>query len=300
MPTHPLITFLSDFGAIGGYVAACELVMVRLAPTARIVHLCHAVPPGDIRQGALLLARLAPLAPVAVHLGVVDPGVGTGREALCIACRRGDLLVGPNNGLLLTAAQVLGGLERVWSMAPGILADKGGRALDRGRAPSRTFHGRDVFAPAAALLALGQDPAEFGPELDCRRLVQPPLPRTVLQADRVVATIIEIDTFGNIELSAPFEAIEALAKPSPDETGKMTEIECRLRSAGCAGPVHRMPLVHVFADLDRGRLGILRDSWGKAAIVAGQSSAAKALGAVVGDEVELTPAAAEEEQGGIG
>ena len=104
------ITFLSDFGWCGGYVAACEATMVRVCPQARVLHVSHEVPVGDVAAEPLVLARVAPLCPEAVHLAVVDPGVGTARRPVALATARGDLLVGPDNGLLIDAAEALGGL----------------------------------------------------------------------------------------------------------------------------------------------------------------------------------------------
>ena len=109
MKSLHMITFLSDFGWCGGYVAACEATIARVSPSARVLHVSHEVPVGDVAAGALVLARVAPLCPEAVHLAVVDPGVGTARRPVALAAARGDLLVGPDNGLLIDAAEALGG-----------------------------------------------------------------------------------------------------------------------------------------------------------------------------------------------
>ena len=106
MKSQDTVTFLTDFGWGGGYVAACEATIVRVHPSARVLHISHEVPVGDVGTGALVLARVAPLYPVAVHLAVVDPGVGTARRPLALSASRGDWLVGPDNGLLVDAGGV--------------------------------------------------------------------------------------------------------------------------------------------------------------------------------------------------
>lgn len=281
---HQLITFLSDFGTSSPYVSACELVIARLAPKARVLHLCHSTPPGDVRAGALMLERLAPLGPPAVHLAIVDPGVGTERLALCLICARGDVLLGPDNGLLIPAARRLGGVMQAFSISPSRLRETVRSRLEL--PTSKTFHGRDIFSPAAALLALGVPPEGFAEKVEPARLLPPLEPDTRVTPDGVVATIMEIDHFGNVELSVGLEPIGALAlKNGP---GLHPHVWCRVRSAGGAtGPWQRASLVQVFADLAPGELGVLEDSWGFAALVAGGDSAAASLGARLWDQVEF-------------
>ncbi len=139
-----IITFLSDFGRDGGYVAACEAVVARVQPHARVLHISHEVAVGDVAAGALILERVAPLCPPAVHLAVIDPGVGTERRPLALRTTRGDVLVGPDNGLLPRAADALGGLTGAWMLDPARVRSRAGL---RGNCVSSTFHGRDLFAP---------------------------------------------------------------------------------------------------------------------------------------------------------
>ena len=154
-----IVTFLSDFGWNGGYVATCEAVVVRVQPHARVLHISHEVAVGDVAAGSLVLERVAPFYPPAVHLAVIDPGVGTGRRPLALTTTRGDALAGPDNGLLPAAADALGGLSGAWLLDRDKVRSAAG--LPGGRVSS-TFHGRDLFAPAAALLSRGVDPTEYG------------------------------------------------------------------------------------------------------------------------------------------
>ena len=251
------ITFLSDFGLSGGYVAACELVMARLAPSARILHLDHEIAPGDVRAGARLLARLAPVGPVAVHLAVVDPGVGSGRLALALHAKRGDFLVGPDNGLLLAAAQELGGVSAAWSLD----AERVRRQAELGESPfdSRTFDGRDLFSPAAALLTGGLPGSLLGEPVDFAELASTEADRVEWVNERLATEVVEIDRFGNVALAAPF--------PDLEERGLLQTGNLEIRTAGGLGGCHTARRVGSFHELLGGELGVLSDSWGRVALV---------------------------------
>jgi S-adenosyl-L-methionine hydrolase (adenosine-forming) len=153
MPPYQWITFLTDYGWADNFVGVCHGVMARIAPSARIIDVIHLVPAGNIRHGAHVLEQAVPYLPTAVHLAVVDPGVGTSRRAVAVVAGE-HVLVGPDNGLLHWAAQQLGGPERAHHL------DAQWFQL---RPTSATFHGRDVFSPAAAHLADGVDLEELGP-----------------------------------------------------------------------------------------------------------------------------------------
>lgn len=197
-----LITFLSDFGWDGGYVAACEAMLTRIQPLARISHISHEVAVGDIAAGASILERVAPLYPSAAHLAVIDPGVGTERRPLVLVTDRGDALIGPDNGLLTPAADSLGGLREAWLLDPTRVRTEAG--LPAGEISS-TFHGRDVFAPAAALLAGGVNPIAYGVPIDPVALVRLPRPEWRSVPEGAIAQVIEIDRFGNVELALRFD-----------------------------------------------------------------------------------------------
>src|SRR5215207_5339465 len=165
-PERPVIGFLTDFG-LDGAAAICRGVMLSIARDAQIVDISHTVRKFAIGDGAYLLRSAVPWLPVGVHVAVVDPGVGTSRRPIAIRAARGDVLVGPDNGLLLPAAARLGGIVEA-------------RALEN-RAwmlpvTSATFHGRDVFAPVAAHLALGEGFEDVGPAVRPDGLVRLGLP----------------------------------------------------------------------------------------------------------------------------
>jgi S-adenosyl-L-methionine hydrolase (adenosine-forming) len=290
-----MVTFLTDFGWAGGYVAACEATMLRIAPDLRVLHVSHEVPNGDVASAALVLARVAPLGPQAVHLAVVDPGVGTSRRPLALATARGDVLVGPDNGLLLPAADALGGAVAAWALDIGAVRRKA--ALPPAEV-SNTFHGRDVFSPAAALLATGSDPSALGTVLDPASLVRPPVPssrrsRAGSGADRdysggaangdatgETAVVIEVDRFGNVGLDRSFAELRV---PEGSAPSFLVEI------MGEGAPEWIARIVRTYGDLAPGELGLIRDSWGQAALTLNGASAAELLGLKIGAAVTLTP-----------
>src|SRR6185437_8509897 len=185
-----IVTFLSDYGAGDEFVGVVHAVIARLCPAARVIDLGHGVPPQDVRTGARRLARALPFAPAGVHLAVVDPGVGGPRRAVALRTRREDrLLVGPDNGLLVDAAERFGGVAEAvkisdspWRVEP----------------VSATFHGRDSFAPVAAELAAGEPLAEGGEPLDPALLVRLEPLAPVADGDALVAHVAEVDGFGNL------------------------------------------------------------------------------------------------------
>jgi S-adenosylmethionine hydrolase len=262
MSACSLITLLTDFGYRGGYVAACEAVIASIAPEARVAHICHEGPVGDVREGATTLARVAPLFPEAIHVAVVDPGVGTARLALIIESARGDRLVGPDNGLLIDAVRVLGGAENAWAVDVSSVRAHLGRPAGY---LSSTFHGRDVFAPVAALLSVGVDPAKLARPVAVDSLMR--LPSLLAESgDRAArAQVLEIDRFGNVALALPFEALP-----------RLTLFDVELEGEGL--PKWCARVVRTYADLQPGELGVHMDSWGQVALTLNGASAAQLLG----------------------
>src|SRR5690348_16679845 len=157
MDMPPFISFTSDFSLRDDSVGTVKGVIWRIAPHAVIADILHAVPDFDVVRGALCLANTLPYMPVGVHLAVVDPGVGTARRPVVLTTGRGDHMVGPDNGLLLWGAAALDGVR-----SAHLLANDAYMLSPR----SATFHGRDIFGPAAAHLAMGVEPARFGPAVD--------------------------------------------------------------------------------------------------------------------------------------
>jgi S-adenosyl-L-methionine hydrolase (adenosine-forming) len=187
-----VITFLSDFGLQDDFVGTCHGVIARIAPEAAIIDITHGIEPQAVLQGALVLANTLPYMPDGVHLAVVDPGVGSERRALTLRDESGRIYVGPDNGLLVPAAEKHGGVEGAWELAnPAYMLEP----------VSRTFHGRDVFAPAAAHLAIGIDPAELGPAIEPASLVRLELPTPDIAGSRITATVLYVDRYGNVQLN---------------------------------------------------------------------------------------------------
>jgi len=199
---RPIITLLTDFGTADGYVAEMKGVLFSLAPDSEIVDLSHDIPAHDVELARLTVARYWRRFPSgAVHLALVDPGVGTARACLAVESE-GRYLVGPDNGVLSPAL-----------LLPGARAV----ALPVPPAAARTFHGRDVFAPAAAALAMGQVLDSLGVAVDA------PLVRRTKEAVRredgaVVGEVIAIDRFGNAItnlLGARSGVVAAAGRPIP-------------------------------------------------------------------------------------
>ena len=194
------ITFLSDFGLKDDFVGTCHGVMKRIAPESQIIDITHGIPPTLILQGALVLANTIDFMPIGVHLAIVDPGVGGPRRPLALRDAEGRLYVGPDNGLLLPAASRQG-IDQAHELANPEYALE---------SISRTFHGRDLFAPAAAHLATGVPLEELGPPVDPEGLVRLDLPGPVVRDGAIHATLLYVDSFGNIALNLDRDDVEAL------------------------------------------------------------------------------------------
>ena len=259
MSTYPWISLTTDYGLLDGFVAACHGVIARIAPQVRVIDVTHQIPPADIRRGAAVLAQTVPHLPVAVHVAVVDPGVGTTRRAIAMRTPNG-LLVGPDNGLLPWAADALGGcVEAVELTNPGWFPD----------VVSSTFHGRDVFAPAAARLALGADLAGGGPFLDPAEPVRLPQPRVTAGPGWLAAEILTVDRFGNVQLAAT-----AAELPGSGRTLRVNGVPAA-RGA-------------TFGAVSPGGLVVLVDSAGKVAIAVNGGRAVDLLGVVPGEMLRIT------------
>ena len=224
-----LITLLTDFGRTDYYVAAVKGVLLRAVPDLSLVDISHEVAPGDLQEGAFLLwAATRWLPPQAVHLAVVDPGVGSERRILAVEGPQGRF-VGPDNGLLTPA---LPGARVVAVERPDLY----------GRNPGNTFHGRDRFAPVAAHWAAGGSFEELGePIVDPVRLAQAPPQR---ETDRMTGRVVHIDRFGNLVTDLPSAWLDG-----------------EIRSASVGGKRAFRRVSH-YAELDDGEVGVLIGSLG--------------------------------------
>ncbi|MEV0940136.1 SAM-dependent chlorinase/fluorinase [Micromonospora wenchangensis] len=258
MTPTPWISLTTDYGLTDGFVAVCHGVIGRIAPAARVIDVTHLVPAGDVRRGAAVLAQTVPYLPYGVHVAVVDPGVGTARRGVALVTP-GGLLVGPDNGLLPAAAQALGGVTAAVELtSPGWVAAE----------VSGTFHGRDVFAPVAARLALGDPPADAGPPVDPADLVTLPAPVLRRESDGFTAEVLTVDHFGNVQLAAGADLLAALPGS--------------VRVDG-----HPAVRGGTFADAPAGELVVLVDSAGLVAVACNGGRAVDLLGVAPGATVTV-------------
>jgi len=263
------IVFCSDYGLADEFVGVCHGVIARIAPDARVIDLTHGIHPMDVRAGAAELAATVRYMPDdAVYLAVVDPGVGTSRRGIAVEASNGQLLVGPDNGLLSLAWEELGGAVRAVEIkSEEVILQP----------TSHTFHGRDVFAPAAAHLANGAPLDSLGPEVPLDSLLTIPMPRPQIADGQVRCGVLGIDRFGNVQLTAREEDLDRSGLDGEqdvlldtDEAGAIT-----LRRA------------RTFDDVRPGQAALIVDSAGWLAAAVNGGSLAEALRIRVGDPVVL-------------
>jgi S-adenosyl-L-methionine hydrolase (adenosine-forming) len=267
--SYDCLSFITDYGLEDGFVAACHGVAARIAPGVRVIDITHLVQPGDVRRGAAVLAQTAPYLPPAVHVAVVDPGVGTARRG--VAVQAGDsVLVGPDNGLLSWAVAALGGAARAFQLTNG----------DLWLHPvSPTFHGRDIFMPVAAHLATGRDLADAGDKIDLADLVTLPSPTSRVHDGEAEGEVMSVDRFGNVQLS-----IEAA------DFGQL--------GVGVGSPIVvragrrqlTVPFLETFAAVAPGEVVAFTDSAGLISLAVNAGDAAQQLGLPPGAHVRLSVA----------
>jgi S-adenosyl-L-methionine hydrolase (adenosine-forming) len=262
------VTFLTDFGLEDDFVGTCHGVIKRIAPDAQIIDVTHGIRPGRILQGALVLANTLAYMPAGVHLAVVDPGVGTTRRPLALRDAEGRLYVGPDNGLLLPAADRHGGVDAAHELA------NPDYALET---VSRTFHGRDLFAPAAAHLALGVPLAELGPPIDPDALVRLEIPEPEIGQARMRATVLAVDRFGNAALNLTREHLDRAAVVP----GMRVELTAR-------GDRYFAVATRTFGDARPGDLILYEDSYRNVAVAVARGSAAELLRIDEGSELVIS------------
>jgi S-adenosylmethionine hydrolase len=263
------ITFLSDYGYEDEFAGVCRAVISQIAPGAPLIDLSHGIARQDVRQGAIVLANALPSCPPGVHLAVVDPGVGSPRRAVAVTAPEGRFLVGPDNGLLSRALDRLGGPLDAVELS---------RSPFRLEPVSATFHGRDLFAPVAAHLALGARLEEAGEPIDAATLTTLDLPTPRIAADEIVAHAIHVDGYGNVTLNldasvladGPLRPGDALEVRAPD--GRFEAVWAR-----------------TFADVGPAQVLLFEDSSGALALAVSGGSAAGLMDLQPDREVTLRP-----------
>lgn len=261
------VTFLTDFGLEDDFVGTCHGVIKRIAPEIEIIDITHGIQPQGVLQGALVLANTLPYLPEGVHLAVVDPGVGTERRALALRSGDGRLFVGPDNGLLIPAAEKLGAIDAAHEVTN----------RDYALEPvSATFHGRDVFAPAAAHLAKGIAIEELGPPIEPGSLAQLDVPQPEANEKRIRACCLYVDRFGNMQLNLTREHLQRLAI----EPGVQVELEL-------GSERYYAIAARTFADVRRGEIILYEDAYQNIGIAISGGSAADTFLARPGVDVRI-------------
>jgi S-adenosyl-L-methionine hydrolase (adenosine-forming) len=263
------LSFLTDYGLEDGFVAACHGVAARIAPHVSILDITHLVPPGDVRRGAAVLAQTVPYLPPAVHVAVVDPGVGTARRGVAVAAGE-SVFVGPDNGLLSWAVTASGGAARAFSLT--------NRALWLAEAAA-TFHGRDIFMPAAAHLATDTELDAAGEEIDVADLLMLPPPHRRVCDSTAEGEVLTVDRFGNVQLS--------ITASDAAEIGIRPGGTALIRSGR-----HRLiiPYREMFGAVASGELVAYSDSAGLVSIAVNGGDAARQLDLPPGARVSVAAA----------
>ncbi|MFV2177239.1 S-adenosyl-l-methionine hydroxide adenosyltransferase family protein [Actinomadura sp. LOL_016] len=257
---RPFVSLATDFGA--AYTAVCAGVMYGIVPDANVLVLSDEITPFDVREGAMLLRQALGYLPVGVHVGIVDPGVGTARRPVAVVTGRGDVLVGPDNGLLVPAAEALGGVA-----AAHVLENPAYRLPS----VSTSFHGRDVFSPAAAHIAAGVAVAGFGPAVEPMPLDVPP---PALAAGALTVPVLYTDRFGSLVLGAePDDLAAAFGAPRPG-----TPFDVAWTGPDGAERTARIPFAETFGAVPPGSPLLWTDSSGWLGLAVNRGSAAAALG----------------------
>ncbi len=275
---RPVISFLTDFGPESA-PAICRGVMLSIAPDAQIVDISHSVRKYAIEDGAYLLWSAVPWMPVGTtHMAVVDPGVGTVRHPVAIRAARGDVLVGPDNGVLMPAAAALGG-----AVEARILEN---RALMLLRTTS-TFHGRDIFAPVAAHLAAGTPFESLGRVIVLDDLVQLDFPRPRVEQGVLETAVLFVDSFGNLRFSGVPADLEAAVGPLASGRGFEVTFAAAEDSPMATANV---PWSRTFGEQPIGAPLLYENSFGQLALADNQGNAAARLGVGPGRAVSIRPA----------
>jgi hypothetical protein len=261
------ISFLSDFGRDDEFVGVVHGVIARIAPEVRVIDVGHEYAQGDIRAGALALMRAIQYLPQGVALAVIDPTVGTERKAIAARTEWG-VFIGPDNGLLAPAVAMVGGASAIVSIENPELQLP---------APGATFHGRDIFGPAAAVIASGQ--AEFedlGPAMDPNSVVPMMLPLVEHGDGAVVGEVLWVDHFGNAQLNISPEDLQ-LVGVSPG-----IDIVLRVGSAESS-----LEWVTSYGDVEPGEALLHIDSYGQIAVAVRDGSAVETLPLAAGTAVTV-------------
>ena len=268
-----IISLLTDFGTRDTSVGQCKGVIYGISPKAIVVDLTHEVPHYDVTTGAWLLRFAVPRFPPSIHVAVVDPGVGTPRRPVAIECAEGHILIGPDNGLLMPAADALGGISMVVELRDPRV---------RQQPVSTTFHARDIFCPAAAHIVHGVSLHLLGPYIEPETLLRLPVDEPRI-ADGVLTTAIGlINEYGSLALTAPAALLQQLGSPG----------HVRARIGNMALEVR---VARTFGEVPAGEPVLLTDSYGQLCLAINQGDLAGQLGLAKTDRLPVSLEAVNEQ-----
>lgn len=264
---YTTVSFLSDYGYRDEFVGIVHSVIHQLAPGTTVIDITHGIDPYDVRAASLTLARSVQYLAPGVIVAVVDPGVGTHRRPVAIEVAEGRaVFIGPDNGVLAPAVGLLGGATRA------VVLDNPDYQL---AAAGSLFDGRDVFAPAAAHLCAGVSLEDLGEPVDPASLYPGLMPLTREEDGALIAQVLWVDRFGNVQLNVDPEELDGLGGDHFEvllDDGRRTARR-----------------VEAFDEIGVGAVALVVDSYGLIALAARQASAARDLGVVAGDAVTLRP-----------
>lgn len=267
MSQRPFISLTSDFGVQSQSVGVMEAVARTLSPASTVLHLMHGLPAYSIVPAARTLEATAYL-PIGCHVCVCDPGVGSERHALAIEVARGDFLIGPDNGVLLPASRILGGIRYVVSITnPSYM-----------RHPvSPIFHGRDVFVPAAAHLANGVSIKDLGSKLSPQSLAPSCYVESTHSDGVFYAQAIQVNRFGSVHLNVSHA----------DWDGAQLELGAEVVVSSDGNRLFTAKIARTFADVDIGEALVIKDDYGRICLAMNQDSLAERMNISIGKRIEI-------------
>lgn len=261
-----IITLTSDFGIQSQGVGIMEGTALEINPEAQVIHLMHGLPDFNLHYAARTMETTNYM-PIGYHVCVVDPGVGTNRKPIIIETRRGDFLIGPDNGVLIPATRFLGGIKKIVEITNE-------KYMKQPISP--VFHGRDIFTPAAAYLSKGIKIEEFGKELKPADLIKAPYEEAIIKENEIDAEIISINKFGSLHLNIEHEAWDRFNLKSREK------INLSFNNNSL-----EMPFVVTFGDVEKNKPLIIKDDYGRVEVAINQDSFSKIYPAKVGDKVSI-------------
>lgn len=267
--SRPLITLSSDFGPGNIGCGAMEAVIYEICPEAHVVHFCHTIEPYNIKEGARHLEGVAKI-PVGFHVCVVDPGVGGKRKSIALQTKRGDFLIGPDNGVLIPASQFLGGIVATFVLENEEFFKK---------PVSPIFHGRDVFSPVAAHLAAGVSPKELGPKIAEEKWIRAPYENALWEGDQIRCEVLHINENGSLFLNVLIEEFQKKLKYG--DRLDMFKLERKIASVSYQ---------QTFGEVALDQPLILNDDFGRVEVAVNQGNFAKTFGVSRNEKLVLKKA----------